>query len=192
MKRVLIACIALFTLCAASAEGSIFSYRFADAGEAAALLTANEAYYDNLSQNDINYRLQKLDGTLEELKAYAAAQTLDFTDEEQATIDDAMAAIEQVCDEHGYALPPTDGIVFAKTTMLEECDAGAYTHGTQIYLGQRLLSYALSDDADSVHTFRQIIAHELFHCLMRNHPQAVRAARRQLLHRHGDGACARG
>lgn len=39
MKRIIMACaalIALFALCAvASAEGGIFSYRFADAGEAA-------------------------------------------------------------------------------------------------------------------------------------------------------------
>ena len=38
MKRIIMACaalIALFALCASSAEGGIFSHRFADAGEAA-------------------------------------------------------------------------------------------------------------------------------------------------------------
>ena len=49
-----------------------------------------------------------------------------------------MAAIEGICAGRGYALPPTDGIVFAKTTMAEECGAGANTHGTQIYMGERL------------------------------------------------------
>ena len=33
-------------------------YRFADAGEAAVLLLSNEDYYDNLTQDDLNYRMQ--------------------------------------------------------------------------------------------------------------------------------------
>lgn len=173
MKRIIFLSLALFALCAAAAaaEGGVFSYRFADAEEAAALLVANDDYYDGLSQNDIAYRLQKLGGTREELLAFAAAQTLDYTAEEKAAVDDAMSFIEQVCAERGYALPPTDGIVFAKTTMLEECGAGAYTHGTQIYLGQDILQYATMDDDGARTFFRKVVAHELFHCLTRNHPE---------------------
>ena len=40
------------------AEGGAFSYRFADAKEAAELLLSNRGYYDNLTQNDLNYRMQ--------------------------------------------------------------------------------------------------------------------------------------
>ncbi len=152
------------------AEGGAFSYRFADAEEAAELLLSNRGYYDNLSQNDLNYRMQKLGATLEELEAFAAQQTLDWTDEEKASIETAMAAIEQVCEERGYTLPQTDGIIFAKTTMHEECDASAYTHGTQIYLGERLLRYGLFEEPSAQAFFREIVAHELFHCLTRNHP----------------------
>ena len=114
--------------------------------------------------------MQKLDATLEELEAFAATQTLDFTDGEKAAIDETMAAIEQTCRERGYALPPTDGIVFVKTTMHEECDAGAYTHGTQIYLGESFMSISQSENPAAVRKFREIVAHELFHCLTRNHP----------------------
>ena len=57
-------------------------YRYADAAEASEMVLANKDYYENLSQNDINYRLQKMDGTLEELEKFAAEQTRDFTDEE--------------------------------------------------------------------------------------------------------------
>ncbi len=104
------------------------------------------------------------------MEAFAAAQALDYTDAEKAAIDSAMAAIEAICAERGYALPPTDGIVFAKTTMAEECDAGAYTHGTQIYMGELILTYGTSDDPDAQAFFRELVAHELFHCLTRNHP----------------------
>ena len=160
----------LFALAPALAEEVTFNYRFADAGEAAELLLSNRAYYERMNQNDLNFRVQKLDATLEELEAFAAAQTLDFTDAEKAAIEGAMSDIEATCRERGYALPAVDGIVFAKTTMKEECDAGAYTHGAQIYLGQVAMEYALSEDPENLEYFREIVAHELFHCLTRNHP----------------------
>ena len=143
-------------------------YRYADAAEASEMVLANKDYYENLSQNDINYRLQKMDGTLEELEKFAAEQTRDFTDEEKAAIDEAIHEIEKICDERGYHLPEEDGIVFAKTTMMDECNAGAYTHGTEIYLGERIVENALSDDTKEF--FQEVLAHELFHCLTRNNP----------------------
>ena len=155
---------------AGDAGNRMFRYRFAEADEAAELLTGNRAYYEGMNQNDLNFRLQKQDATLEEMEAFAAAQTRDFTEEEKAAIDDTMGFIEKTCRERGYVLPPTDDIVFAKTTMLEECDAGAYTHGTQIYLGQTLLEYALKEEPVYLQFFRQAAAHELFHCLTRSHP----------------------
>ena len=150
--------------------GNIFTYRFAGAEEAGEMLLANRAYYENLSQQDLNYRLQKTGATLEELEAIIPGEMLDFSDEEKAAIDDAMRIIEAICRECGYHLPKTDGIVFAKTTMKEECDAGAYTHGTEIYLGEAVLSFGLSEQEVWLWYFREIVAHELFHCLTRNHP----------------------
>ena len=162
--------IMLLNAAACFAEGGIFDYRFADADEAAQLLLSNRSYYDNLSQNDLNFRMQKLDATLEELETFTAEQTLDWTAEEKAAVDAAMQAVENICDERGYTLPVTDNIIFIKTTMHEECDAGAYTHGTQIYLGERMLQHGVADDPDDRAYFLEVIAHELFHCLTRNHP----------------------
>lgn len=153
-----------------SADGNFFTYRFADAEEAAQLLLSNRDYYDHLNQYDLNFRMQKTDATLEELESFAAGQTRDWTEEEKAAIDAVMQDIENICAERGYTLPATDGIVFAKTTMAEECGAAAYTHGTQIYLSERLMPYTVSDDPAYQEYFREIIAHELFHCLTRNHP----------------------
>ncbi len=172
MNRIIALIVALLLLPACMAEGAVLGYRFADADEAARLLLSNRDYYEDMTQNDLNFRLQKLGGTLEELEAFAAAQTRDFTDAEKARIDQAMARIENTCAERGYALPPTDDIVFAKTTMAEECNAGAYTHGTQIYIGANRIQKVLSAASDSAlrAKFDAIIAHELFHCLTRNHP----------------------
>ena len=100
MKRLIILLLVLSLLLPAClAEGIEMNYRFADAKEAAELLLGNRDYYDNLTQNDLNFRLQKLDGTLEELEAFAATQTLDYTDAEKARIDQSMATIEKNCAE---------------------------------------------------------------------------------------------
>lgn len=170
MNRMIALIVALLLLPSCLAEGAELGYRFARADEAATLLLSNRDYYDNLTQNDLNFRLQKLDATLAELEAFAAEQTRDFTDAEKARIDQAMARIENICAERGYALPPMDDIVFAKTTMAEECYAAAYTHGTQIYMGQMIMDFFLSQDTNDQTEFDVTVAHELFHCLTRSHP----------------------
>ena len=152
------------------AEVSDSGYRFVGAKEAAEMLLGNRDYYGSMNQNDLNCRMQKTDATLAELEAFAAAQTLDFTDAERACIDRSMNLIREICDARGYALPPLDGIVFAKTTMAEEPGAVAYTHDKQIYLGQSLLSLATSDNPKAKARFDAMMAHELFHCLTRYHP----------------------
>lgn len=145
-------------------------YRFVDHVEAADLLLSERRYYDNLTQNDLNFRMQKLDATPEELEAFTREQTRDFTEAEMAVIDGAMQKILAVCEERGYHLPALYDVVFAKTTMHEECDAGAYTHGTKIFLGEAVLNYGLRDESVYQLYFQNVVAHELFHCLTRNHP----------------------
>ncbi|MBQ2954842.1 MAG: hypothetical protein IJE08_00110 [Clostridia bacterium] len=160
----------LLCLCvSAQAEGQI-EFRFADAQEGAQLLLGNEEYFAGLSQYDIDYRLQKKGGTLEELKEFAAAQVLSFNGEEKQALSDSFARIEKILDEKGLVLPELDEIVLIKTTMLEESGAGAYTHGTQIYLGGDVVSYAFMDDEQALIGLDGIMCHELFHCVTRSNP----------------------
>jgi len=146
-------------------EENEISYRFADVEEAANLILSNQAYYENMNQNDIDYRLQRVNGTVEELKQYATEQVLSFTEEDKKSIDEAIKYIKKISRKRGYTLPSANNIVFVKTTMHEENGSYAYTHGTQIYLGEVVLEFADEDN-----DFRHIIAHELFHCLTRNNP----------------------
>ena len=90
MKKLLIVLMCLLLL-AASAHAEVFGYRFADADEGAELMLSNREYYDNLNQNDLRFRLQKLDVSLDEMETVAAAQTRDYTEAERAAIDGAMA-----------------------------------------------------------------------------------------------------
>lgn len=153
-------------------EGEIrIDYRFADREEGVSLLLGNTEYYNNYSQNDLNYRMQKTGATLDEMLAFAAEQVMDFTEEEKQAIDNSIDSIESILNENGYALPETDGIIFIKTTMLEEGGAEAYTHKTEIYLGGELLEGLLSDDEAVQRMANATMCHEIFHCLTRNNPQ---------------------
>ncbi len=151
-------------------EDALYPYRFADAKEGVELLFSNEDYINGFNQQDLDFRLQKKGGTLEEWKEFAAQQVLDFTDEEKQGIAQSMAEIEALISERGIALPPSEEIVFVKTTMHEEGDAGAYTHGTQIYLGERLVSRIVMEEHPLHVAGLATMTHELFHCLTRSNP----------------------
>lgn len=152
-------------------QSAQLSFRFADAKEGADFLTGNTDYLNRLNQNDLDYRMQKKDATLEEYIAFAAEQTLDFTEEEKAAVSAAMQRIMDICTENQYHLPDIGEITFVKTTLKEEGGATAYTHGNQIYLGKELLLVMQGKDQRSQNMGTVILAHELFHCFTRNDPQ---------------------
>ena len=147
------------------------AYRFASAQEGEALKLSSDIFFDNLSQSDIDFRLQKKNGTVEELKAFTAQQILDFTEEEKETVAATVARLEALCREKEIRLPIPDEIIFVRTTMAEEGDAAAYTHGTQIYLGEWILALMGSKDKSHQHAGVTFLAHELFHCLTRCNPE---------------------
>lgn len=146
------------------------NYRLADRNEGIELMMSNDEYYDGFSQNDLDYKMQKTGATMDEYKAFAKEQVLDFTDEQKAIIDEYMGRIEDVIKERAYQIPELDEIVFVNTTMKEECDAMAYTHGTQIYIcGDALVKIKEAGDK-GVMQLDHIFAHEVFHCLTRCNP----------------------
>lgn len=72
-------------------------------------------------------------------------------------------------EERGVKLPPSDEIIFVKTTGLEEgVDVAAYTHGTQIFIAEIMMDFFKSENQEA-HTWSiSLLAHELFHCLTRS------------------------
>ena len=75
--------------------------------------------------------------------------------------------IGDVLRENDYHIPELDEIVFVATTMQEECDAMAYTHGTQIYIDADALVKINKDDEEGMKRLDYIFAHELLHCITR-------------------------
>ena len=143
-------------------------YHCASQAEGQQLLVANTDYYDNLTQMDLDWRMSKTGATKDELTDFAKSCVQEFTDKEKAIIAGSIAYIEAKLHEMGAVLPfPTDDVVFIKTNMKEECDAGGYTHKTEIYLGSSMMALP---EKDSIY-MHKLIARELFHCLTRNSPE---------------------
>ena len=151
------------------------SHRFASKSEGKELMLANHEYYEGFSQNDLDYKMQKKDATMEEYLAFAGEQVLEFTEEEKGVVDSYFETMNKELEKKGYALPEIDEIILIKTTMQEEPSASGYTHGTQIYIWGPLLEAVLEGDEKTktaVHNYlTRFFWHELFHCLTRCNPE---------------------
>ena len=159
----------------------VLPYRLADAKEGAELMLSNAEYYAGFSQNDLDYKMQKKNATMEEYRAFARQQVLDFTEDEAALIEDFFLNMELSLAQNSYVLPPLDEIVFIKTTMAEECYAGGYTHGTQIYISANILEEAAAGNENRMEYLTTFFWHELFHCLPRCNPD-FRADMYRIIH----------
>ena len=152
-------------------DGTKIAYRFADREEGISLKLGNTAYFDNMSQNDMDYRAQKKGATIEDVKEYTEAQILEFSEAEKKLIDKSISTIESNLAENGYTLPEIGEIVFVKTTMKEEGGAEAYTHKTEIYLGPDFMEMLASENEAQLRYINAVMCHEIFHCLTRNDAQ---------------------
>ena len=148
-----------------SLEKCEIKFRFADKSEGISLKMGNENYLDNMSQQDLNYRMQKNDTTLDEYKEYSKAQILEFTAEQKKLISDAIAEIQKQIDSNRYKLPLNEELIFINTTAEDELGSYGYTLQNQIYLSNTLVSKSNSS------LLKKIITHEIFHCLTRSNPQ---------------------
>ena len=89
----LIAAISLMTSCSDTSKSDdsgkkavVLNYRIAGKNEGAKLMLSNDAYYDGMSQNDLDFKMQKTDATMDEYKSFAKKQVIDFTDEQKSII----------------------------------------------------------------------------------------------------------
>ena len=146
-----------------------FQYHFASREEGQKLLLANHDYYAGFSENDLDFRMQKKNADMQEYLAFAKEQVLDFTEEEKALADSLFSEMERTLAERGCTLPPLDEIILIKTTMQEEPGAAGYTHGTQIYLHERILNWVEFELL--ANRSKAVFWHELFHCLTRCSPE---------------------
>lgn len=163
----------------ASADSiGMIHYHCATKAEGQQLIAANTDYYNSLSQMDLDWRMRKKGATKEELIDFAKSCVQEFTDKEKVKIAGVIQFIEKRLHKIGANLPfPKDDIVFIKTSMEEEGEAGAYTHKTEIYIGAGVVRCVEREDGKmrlggvDAEALCELVAHELFHCLTRNSPE---------------------
>lgn len=144
-------------------------HHFASAEEGRELLLANTEYYSDFSQNDIDYRLGRKGGTLDELLNATTDEIRDFNIFEKYLIDRNIAKMVTKLGKNGCKLPEIkEDIVYIKTDMNVEGGNSGYTHGTQIYLNS--VNILVSAVPGGGEYFEHLMWHELFHCLTRNDP----------------------
>ena len=141
-------------------------HRFASAEEGKDLLMSNTAYYDNMTQNDIDYRSGKHSAAKEELMSASAEEIRNFNFAEKYLMDRCIAGMALKIKLKGQTLPLKEEIVYIKTGMKTEGGNAGYTHGTQIYLEPVNIMLSIFPGG----YFEHLMWHELFHCLTRNDP----------------------
>ena len=142
-------------------------FRFADLKEAQNLYLSNTEYFNNFSQYDLDYKLNKKNATIKEFKDFGVSQMLEFTKEEKEILSKQIKKMEKTLEKQKMRLPFNQEITFIKSTQKEENGSLAYTHGTQIYLGERIFDLIDNKNIKKMFTFEEILWHELFHCMTR-------------------------
>ena len=173
----------VINLCITLIFSGMISHRYASAQEGRNMMLSHTAYYDNLTQNDIEFRMRKSGATREELLKASGESVSDFYFFEKWYINSRLARMVFHFKLKGYDLPKAEEIVFVKADMQIESGASGYTHGTQIYLSDELVTiYALMNFIPGFSEYMdKLLYHELFHCLTRSNPQ-FRADMYSLIH----------
>lgn len=162
-------------------QASKIPHRFASAEEGAEIMLNNTEYYNQLTQNDIDFRMKKSGATLEEFMEASGNSVRKFSIVEKLYIDKCLAKMYRTLKKNGYVLPDTDEIVLIKADMTIESGNSGYTHGTEIYLDSTIVTTYTYLHAISGDYFDTLLWHEMFHCLTRCNEE-FRAQMYSLIH----------
>ena len=178
MKRitaVLAALMQLFFLSAARAEAAPedtvwtteLQVRFATEEEGRQLMRDRVLFHDQINEGMLAFLLQRKGGTLEEYIEFSEEQVMPFSPAEEKRITDTVAWLKDVLERHGLKLPDPGTLTFVKSTSAEACWAAAYTTGGIIFVADYVFSPLVYTDDD----FREMVVHEVSHCLSRMYPE---------------------
>ena len=162
----------ILDICITEINTKKIPHSYASVDEGRKLLLANTEYYEQYSQNDIDFRLRKSGATLDELLNVSADSVKKFNFFEKFYIDHRISGMYKALKKNNYTLPEIDEIVFIKMDMGLEGGASGYTHGTEIYLNSvNVTIYSLMNFLPEFNrSMDELLWHELFHCLTRCNP----------------------
>ncbi len=163
----------MVNLCITLIFSGLIPHRYASAQEGREIMLSNTEYYDNMTQNDFDFRMRKSGATKEEFLEASRESVSDFNFIDKWYLNSRLARMALHFKLKGYDIPEVEKIVFIKADMELESGASGYTHGTQIYLSDDLVTiYALMNIIPGFSEYMdKLLYHELFHCLTRSNPQ---------------------
>jgi hypothetical protein len=145
----------------------ITSVRFASREQGVAILTADDAFARELTKFDLQVRLATTnEPSVEKWRENVAGQVLDWNDDSQKNVAEAVSGLKSQLSGLRLALP--DEVLLILTTGKDEADA-AYTRANAIILPSVVARRTPAQ-------LEALLLHELFHVLSRN----SRDARREL------------
>lgn len=92
----------LFDLVITKVQASKIPHRFASKEEGKEIMLANTDYYNNYSQNDIDFRMQKTGATLDELLEESKKSVQKFNIFEKIYIDHCFAKMQKTIRKNGF------------------------------------------------------------------------------------------
>ena len=140
---------------------------FATVEEGKQLMRDRTLFHEQITSSTLPFFLQSKEGTLEDYIAYSEDQVLAFTPEEEQRVNDTLAWLQDQLERHNLSLPDPGEITFVKTTGMEALGAAGYTSGGTVFLGW--FTYTPEYYTDDM--FRDLVVHEISHCLSRLYPE---------------------
>ncbi|MBR6186911.1 MAG: hypothetical protein IKQ41_11700 [Clostridia bacterium] len=156
---------------ALSPQTTKLTAHFATVEEGRQLMRGRTLFHAQISESTLDFFLQRKGGTLEDYIEYSAKQVMAFTPEEEQRVNDTLAWLQDQLEKHGLQLPDPGEITFVKSTCQEVLGAAGYTSGGTIFLGWFTYTPEYYTDA----MFRELVVHELSHCLSRLYPEYQQA-----------------
>ncbi|MDA0148295.1 hypothetical protein [Vibrio sp. LaRot3] len=156
LKALLVAAIASVSFSALAQP----TLNFIDATQGAIELSKNDDFMVRLSQFDMEARMKTIDHVSKpEFKRFIRQNTLDWTEQDKAYVNQAYAELQTELSKYPLNLPAQIKMIL--TTGAEEGTA-AYTRGTSIILQRDKLTLGRE--------LKRIMAHEIFHLYTRHNP----------------------
>jgi len=159
MKKLILLSILFIVGC--NTQQKDITYQFTSLNNSINKLINHDEFTNRWSKFDIDVRLNKQNGTKNELFQYISTQVLQWSKSEKIKVDSVMQSINNDIKHLTLKIDCPETIFFIKTTGEEEGNATGYTRSSSLILNDETLLWEFQE-------LKNTIIHELFHIISRN------------------------
>ena len=159
MKKLILLTILFIVGC--NTQQKDITYQFTSLNNSINKLINHDEFTNRWSKFDIDGRLNKQNGTKNELFQYISTQVLQWSESEKIKVDSVMQSINNDIKHLTLKIDCPETIFFIKTTGEEEGNATGYTRSSSLILNDETLLWEFQE-------LKNTIIHELFHIISRN------------------------